>query len=331
MKARTFLISLIIGLLFLACEEETTGPDDTNGEPVQDKILFFRMVETDENYTYITELCTINPDGTELTVLVSGYYLTNGYSPDVLYFIGARWSPDLELIATSGGPGATFVTYAAYVPMWLLSPDGTFLENIVSSESGSILKWLDDETLVYEKYSTNNTLNSYNINTSEIEELYDTPADDSVYSFCDYYEENTWLAKGYSPDANRFEVFFVDIETGEREYFLHDHQFNMSDGRISPDMMRICYCGTDIGVVHNLSLYVADIENPVPQKLAIPDSTVKGYYAWDPESSKIAFTGKNGDNDYNTDLFIYDLETGEIDAVTNMGKNGWHLEVYDWR
>jgi len=331
MKTKTFLLSLIIGLLFLACEEETTGPDDTNVEPVQDKILFFRMVETDEDYTHITELCTINPDGTELTVLVSGYYLTNGYSPDVLYFIGARWSPDLECIATSGGPGATFVTYAGYVPMWLLSPDGTFLENIVSSESGSILKWLDDETLVYEKYSTNNTLNSYNINTSDIEELYDTPSDDSVTTFCDYYMDVLWLARGRSPGSTYNEVLLLNIETGERNYFLHDHQFNMLGGRISPDKKRVAYYGRNIGEAYLYHLFVSNIEDPVPQELVIPDTVVTGRFAWNPESCRIAFTGKIGENSNYTDLFIYDLETGEIDTVTNMAKNGWHLEVYDWR
>ena len=94
-------------------------------EPIDEKILFIKYDKT------ISEICSINPDGTDFQIVASNDYASDGTHGG---YHDAKWSPNKSRIVITVGSKMMDVSPS----LWLMDNEGRLLSQLTSADESRI-------------------------------------------------------------------------------------------------------------------------------------------------------------------------------------------------
>ena len=337
---KLFLFSSIMILLLSSCRKspvnsETENPIDLNEE----RLLIVRNTSSVD----FSEICTIRPDSSGLQVI--SHYT---YDKDTYYWLGyemARWSPDKSKIVIAGGPGST----NEYVPLWLMDMNGRLLHKL--TWNGNYPVWTHDGTrILFERrrgyFSLIWDVYSVNIDGTDERLVYQV-GDSTIFYLSDVsasgeyilgYESIVYYTKEGKQSSTDLEIVKIHLDTGEKEY-LTDNELSDGCPRYNGDETMIAYLCRDIpGETMNKNIRNVYVMSPDgSNKRRVTNETkpnsILPFMAWSPDGKKITFQkmDKTSEYDQDSDIFIVDIDTGELFQLTDTAKDGVTNLVMDWK
>lgn len=240
-------------------------------------------------------LYTINPDGSEITLVPTGLDMSYNpvWSPDGNRI--AFWSDDTgeELIYTVYGDGSnlTQITdFSSAMPDW--SPDGSRM--VFQSDHRNEPKDTPD-------------LYVMDVSRKKLEEILDDP------DIIDYSPQ-------WSPDGDK--ILFVSRRTGKDELFvintdgtgldqITDSGDPVTLGVWSPDGSRIAFV---YGQGPSTDLYVVDADGISNVVRLTADKHSDDYPAWSPDGERIVFASNRGAD---WDLWVVNVDGSDLTQLTD--------------
>lgn len=336
-----FKLSLIFAIIVLVFSYCTKNPLGTDTDKSRSRILFLRYLEESN------EISTIKPDGLDIRVLKQyskseGTYYSQGYTI-------TRWSPDKSKIVVQGGPGSTL----EYQPLWMMDMEGNLLYRLVWN--GYMPVWTSDgENVIYSRrrgYSSL-TYDIYRININSLQE--DTlivaevgePGSNSgfIYTLLDILPQDNsklLLNEMYTytdtssgrQTTNDPEILIYDYVNHTKTY-LTNNNLDEGWGRISPDGNTIVYSIKNTGSIrYSNNLYLMTMKGDSIRQLTFGATDVYLYLSWSPDGKKISFSKSDRSQGYNSDfdIFIIDIQSGNIDRLTDTAQDSISNAVMDWK
>jgi len=296
----------------------------------EERILFLKVDRA------LTEICSIKPDGTDIQTIAShdmaGEFVGQGY-------YDAKWSPDKRRIAIKGGPRKSI----EYNPLWLMDNDGNLIKRLTSN--GGIPHWSNDgnEILFARPTHARSVLvDYYIINIHTLSERLALSAEPPYWwGGVDWSSDGQYILTNQENPYDNEEGGSDFADTEIIQLHLHDGekiQLTSNDVRDygaiwSPDEFQIVYSSGG-----NLEGYQVKLMNSDGSGETTIIDTLASYGAfnWSPNGDKIAFTKvKKLDGWMNyaqgSDLFVYDMISGEVKQLTNFAADSIHVFVKDWK
>ena len=320
---------LIVSILMFLISCDRFGTDPVKATP--EEILFIRYSG------WVSELCTIHPDGSNFQVLAShdgtGQFSREGYAD-------AAWSPDKSYIALNGGPNE----FLEVIPIWLVSPDGVFLDML--TWGGTHPVWYDANTLYYIQAKNSvampTDLYCIDILTKETDLIYPSNTYCGWGNFLDqthWIALDTWILPG--SQGNNSDIVLFNLQSGATEYLTETPEIvELPGALISPDKSKLLYVAMYDTSLAPRNLYWFDMEDKIPNQLTHYTGCnpyQNSHFVWGPNSDKVAFSNPNpmntGMSGFNSilDIFIIDIFTGEIDTLTHFAADSITNLVVDWK
>ena len=335
---KAFTTLFIAVLLLASCVENVTGTGNNEDE---ERILFIR------NSREFSEICTMKPDGSDIKILNRHNYNDDEYHTEGYMF--ARWSPDKSKIVVQGGPGSTL----EYNPLWLMDMEGNLLYKLIwngympiwTSDSENVLYARRRGSLseIYDIYITSiNSLQEDTVliaevgeqgsNSGYIYQLQDIfPNDNSKLLLNETYSYKDTFGMQHDNDA---EIIVFDYLNNYKTYYT-DNELDEGWGRISPDESTIVYFIRNVdNTPYSNNLYLMTINGDSIRQLTGESNTdVYLHLAWSPYSEKLVYSKSDQSNGYNPydDIFIKDIQSGEIVRLTNTVQDSIMNYVMDWK
>jgi len=333
---KLFLLSSIMILLFSLCgkspvDSEIENPIDLNEE---------RLLIVRDSYSKgFNEINTIKPDGTGLHVAAHYTFDKNKYYPE--NYLSARWSPDKTKIVAQGGPGSTIDIR----PLWLMDIYGRLLHKLYWSGTHQVLSH-DGEYILFQGIPCGYNVFSVNIDGTDEKLVYQV-GDSTTFNLYDisasgehilgteklyYTNEEGKLANTES------EILKIHLETGDKLY-LTDNELSDACPHYNCDETKIAYFCRDIPgevTINNVTnVYVMSSDGSNKRRLTneTKPNRIWPYMAWSPDGKKIAFQKFNQmtTSERQIDIFIVDIDTGELFQLTDTAKDTVRNLVMDWK
>jgi Tol biopolymer transport system component len=310
-----------IGLLLFSCGHNVAGPEDI---PTEERILFIR------NQDYLSELCSIKPDGTDLQIIKS----SSGKE-----YLSAQWSPDKSLIALSGGQGGS---HTDYNPLSLVDNLGNLRKKI--TQNGGSPCWSSDGNEIL--FSRRQDLFSFyidyyivNINTSE--ERLVLESNEYIWANADWSYDGQYIltneeyvytnGEGERVYSDR-EVVMIHLDDGVKVQ-LTDTDIMDGDAHWSPEESKIVYISGRYTTGNQIKLmsYDGSFKEVLVDTLALYRSP-----RWSPDGERIAYSKQDkldGTIKYSavSDIFVLDISSREIKQITNFENEYNIVHVQDWK
>ena len=315
-------------LLLGGCEK---NPVDTANVD-EDTILFIRT----GNGT--SEICTMKPDGTDIQV-ISRYQVGDDLKRE--YYYSARWSPDKKLIVLTGGPGTTLEVWA----IWLLDAKGKFLKKV--SWNGHFPIWIDNSKILFIRREFYGSMGGdywvFDVTTSEEKLYYLQP--DSVkiaLSSISNDQENALgtLSERTGTDSFGAPIWKTSVANFELNALSNYRRLLSRDNlslsifpKWSPDESLISYSLLDSNYVRNLYLMTAEGDS----LFSLTNETELNpmaytFYAWSPDGRFLVYSRPSPGDEWEPkkDIYIHEIETGNLTNLTNTAINRVTNHVMDW-
>ena len=141
--------------------------------------------------------------------------------------------------------------------------------------------------------------------------------------------------EGKAADTD-LEVVMINITTGEKKY-LTDNEVSDGSPKFNPDESLIAFSRMDVNESSSrqiYNLYVMNTDGSGVRQLtdfSYNNGTIRK--AWSPGGKKIAFDNVERGAYYyrDSDIFIVDIESGEIIKITETAKDGLNYRLMDWK
>jgi Tol biopolymer transport system component len=327
-KAKAYiLVILSISFLIFSCEDSIVDPKEV---PTGEHILFIKKDRT------IIEICYIKPDGSDLQVIanhdVAGEFVHQGYQE-------AKWSPNKSQIVISGGPNESLESN----PLWLMDNEGNLLKQLTTNGGSPTWRSDGDEILfVRPMHPTSVIIDYYTINVRTLNERLVLSADsffwwsEADWSSDGQYiltnEEYPYINEEGEGDYTDREIVQIRLSNGEKIQ-LTDNDVQDGGARWSPDESQIVYASGSYVSGHQVKLINSDGTG----EITILDTLASyGSFAWSPIGDKIAFTKRKKlegwiNYEEGSDIFVYDMISGEVEQLTNFAVDSIHVYVQDWK
>ena len=313
---------------------ETENPIDLSEE----RLLFIRS-----SPKIFNEICTIRPDSSGLRVVAHYTYDKEKYIQEG--FGMASWSPDKSRIVVYGGPGSSL----EYCPLWMMDIYGTLLHKITGDGFRQV--WSKDGKRIFfqrRRGYFSLVLDVYSINTDGTDEKLVYQVEDSTYFYLSDVSASGKYILGYGSSVyindegklsdTDIEIVKIHLETGDKVY-LTDNELNDGCPIYNSDETMIAYYCVDIPgevTVDNIeNLYVMSSDGSNKRRVTneTKPNRIRPYMAWSPDGKKIAYQKFNQrtTSERQIDIFIVDIDTGELFQLTDTAKDTVRNLVMDWK
>jgi len=331
---KLFLFSSIMILLLSLCSKSPVDSD--NGIDLNEERL---LIIRDSYSKGFNEINTIKPDGSGLHV-VSHYTFDKSkyYSEN---YLSARWSPDKTRIVAQGGPGSTIDIR----PLWLMDIQGKLLHKLYWSGTNQV--WSHDgEYILFQGIPCGYNVFSVNIDGTDEKLVYQV-GDSTIFMLSDVSASGEYIL-GYESIVYRneegklsdtdLEILKINLETGEKVY-LTDNELSDACPHYNCDETKIAYFCRDIPgevTINNVTnVYVMDSDGSNKRRLTneTKPNRIWPFMAWSPDGKKIAYQKFNQRtaSERQIDIFIVDIDTGELFQLTDTAKDTVRNLVMDWK
>ena len=335
-KHMVVLACLLVMLPF--CGKNPAGPLAD-----EERILFIRS--SGRGSGYISEICTMKPDGSEIQVIAhyekGDDYYSEGYD-------AARWSQDKTMLVIEGGPGST----KEYNALWLMDNEGNLLKKIAwnghdpywtsngqfiihtrrrgyFSESWDIYRLsissLKEDTLLFAETGPpgSNSGNRYRL-------FGIWPKNESCLILSESYTYQDSLGRQTDDDT---EIIIFNYLTKNKEY-LTDNNLEDAWPKVSPDGRYIAFLRKNPQTYrYTNNIYVMNIDGDSINQLTTGTKDVYLHLIWSPDGENLAFDRADQSEHYNPygDVFILDVSTGEVSQLTNTAQDSIMIKIMEWR
>jgi Tol biopolymer transport system component len=320
-KAKAYiLVILSISFLIFSCGSNIAGPQDI---PKEECILFIR------NYDNVSEICSINPDGTDLQIIKS----SSGKE-----FLSAQWSPDKRLIAISGGQEVSL----EYNTIRLIDNLGNLRKKVTHS-GGSPCWSSDGNEILFSRPKDFKSfyIDYYIVNINTLTERLVLESDESIWANADWSSDGQYIltneeyvytnGEGDRVYSDR-EVVIIHLADGAKIQ-LTDTNIMDGEARWSPEESKIVYISGKYVTGNQIKLmsYDGSCKEILVDTLALYRSP-----RWSPDGERIAYSKQeklDGFANYGpvSDIFVLDLANSEIKQITNFANESTIVHVQDWR
>ena len=314
--------------LMVSCNK---NPVNTQGGDEEERILFLRGGKG------ISEICSMKPDGSDVIVINRHNSSDDAYYPEGYMF--ARWSPDKSKIVVQGGPGNTL----DYWPLWLMDMEGNLMYRLTWNGWNPL--WKNDTEIIFRRVFTSWDIYSIDVNTQE-EQLIYLQNDTLAIGLTDISRDGKFTLGLFNsaildssdnlvwppPSIAKFE-----IGSWENYNILVPNDSKVSLNVIpkwSPDETLISYSLMDDSYTRNLYLMTAEGDS----LYRLTDETNTNPYAftsyeWSPDGQYLAYSKPNQGEEWNSyvDIFIIDIQSGDIQRLTDTAKDSISNIVMDWK
>jgi len=320
------VLAFSVILMLYSCEGLLTDP--LRG-PSDERILFIKFDDT------ITEICSIRPDGNDPYTITrhntAGEYIRQGYHH-------AQWSPDKRRIAIVGGPRESHEVY----PIWLMDNQGNLIYRL--TWNGHSPNWSSNgnEILFSRRRDYFSLLVDYYIvNVHSLYERQVIKADSFSWSGSDWstdgnyvltHEQYYWIDEEGKQRNSDQEVVLLKMSTKDKLQLTDTDAMDFG-AQLSPDDSKIVYISGKYGSGYQIKLMNADGSD----KSTLVD-TLAAYNTirWSPDGDKIAYNKRDKLDGYvnyaeGSDIFVIDVNSGEIKQLTNFAADSIIVYVQDWK
>jgi Tol biopolymer transport system component len=302
----------------------TAAPASSSKEKAPAFIVFDSMW-TSEDATSRKGIYRVNPDGTDLALLVP--FLRRGdWSVAV--------SPDGQKMLYSGGDG----------DIYLANVDGSDLTNLTQTpdrDEGRAVWSPDGQRIWYGQYNYSPDADSADIcvmNADGSHPMNLTNNQPGYYS----------VARAWSPDGQRIlfgtsspdqqqDIYVMNVDGTNRTNLTNTPDRSEIGSAWSPDRRQIAYYSEDENVGWDLFIANADGTAPAHLALALPEHYSISYFAeftWSPDGQRVAFLADSqivNDNEFPkpsiTSLFVANVDGSNATRLTDPSLN---VRAYSW-